>query len=509
MAGLAAAPLAAQAQVRLAVAPLAAQVQVRLAMTPSCLQPEEAACLAAECAAPAPEGAEPPAWTWSLLPGAANRWELAEPLGTLEPGPGGSCRYVAPADPFPLGKRQVRVRVAPQGRPELAVTQAITITTSLGEMLFNRLPHIREYLGVEDLRRPALGMLAGSPEQRGCQPGEREAARFDHPRFLAWSFDHPDPGAAGRWLVLDQHGERIQLLDELGAVKPWLDLLAHDAAGACYGGLCLAVRPPGPGAGPWRAVLVGYDHAVWQLDGQGKLTVLAGKPTASGYRNGPAARSRFHRPMAAVIGADGAVYVADWGNRCLRRIRDGEVSTLAGNPLSGPDAGARDGKGAAATFLEPFCLDQDARSGDLFVADGGRIRQVSPAGEVTTLAGAAWVAGLAGGTEQALPAEGAEPPPRRPGLGEVAGLAVRGGQVFLADQGRGAISVLDPATGELTTLAGGPGRPGGGFVLGRPRHLAFSPEGRCLVAANTGKQGEGWCIAELSLPGGPGPTPAQ
>jgi len=61
----------------------------------------------------------------------------------------------------------------------------------------------------------------------------------------------------------------------------------------------------------------------------------------------------------------------------------GAVSTFAGNGIL---AGYQDAVGTAALFTSLWGMDMDA-SGNLFVADGPRIRKISPAAAVTTLAG--------------------------------------------------------------------------------------------------------------------------
>ncbi|HEV2704748.1 MAG TPA: NHL repeat-containing protein [Pyrinomonadaceae bacterium] len=95
--------------------------------------------------------------------------------------------------------------------------------------------------------------------------------------------------------------------------------------------------------------------------------------------------ARFHEPFGLAVAADGSLYVTDAGesNRVRKIGADGTVSTLAGGA-----EGHADGAGAAASFNTPSALALD-RAGNLYVADTGnhRIRKVSPAGVVTTLAG--------------------------------------------------------------------------------------------------------------------------
>ena len=52
-------------------------------------------------------------------------------------------------------------------------------------------------------------------------------------------------------------------------------------------------------------------------------------PGQSGNRNGPAAEALFNSPHGVIWEADGSVLVVDIGNVSIKRIRDGEVTTLA------------------------------------------------------------------------------------------------------------------------------------------------------------------------------------
>lgn len=91
------------------------------------------------------------------------------------------------------------------------------------------------------------------------------------------------------------------------------------------------------------------------------------------YRDGPAATAQFNRPTSVAVGADGAIYVADSLNHCIRVIRKGMVSTYAG-AADGP--GREDGPIANAAFHFPRLLRFDA-NGDLYVVDySGSIRRI-------------------------------------------------------------------------------------------------------------------------------------
>ncbi len=128
-------------------------------------------------------------------------------------------------------------------------------------------------------------------------------------------------------------------------------------------------------------------HTILRIDLKTKaVSIVAGIAGRSGYRDGSAAEAQFNGPVGVAVGKDGSIFVADTYNDRIRAIApNGQVRTLAG----GAEPGFADGAGAQARFDTP-CGIAVAKDGALIVADTGnrRIRRVASDGETTTIAGA-------------------------------------------------------------------------------------------------------------------------
>jgi RHS repeat-associated protein len=126
------------------------------------------------------------------------------------------------------------------------------------------------------------------------------------------------------------------------------------------------------------------NNAIRKITPTGVVTTLAGSGTA-GFTNGSGGAATFNLPCGVALDAAGNIYVADYNNNVIRKVTAaGMVTTYAGTGI----ANSTDGPVATATFNHPFSLAFD-KSGNLFITDrvGSRIRKITPAGIVSTLAG--------------------------------------------------------------------------------------------------------------------------
>lgn len=134
--------------------------------------------------------------------------------------------------------------------------------------------------------------------------------------------------------------------------------------------------------------------ANWQVQ------LLAGSTTGTaGYVDAAGSSAQFNDPRGVAVGPTGNVYVADTYNHCVRQITpDGAVTTLAGTNTSG----YADNSGTSARFYAPWDIAA-CSDGNLYVADryNYRLRRVTPRGAVTTVAGTGSSTPLDGRGDQA------------------------------------------------------------------------------------------------------------
>lgn len=193
---------------------------------------------------------------------------------------------------------------------------------------------------------------------------------------------------AGNLIVADTSADTINKISPAGAVS----IIADVSLGASSP---LPVGVALDAAGNLYTVARGK-NVIFKISADGVLSTVAGQVGAEGSSDGTGAAARFYLPFGVVIDRDGVLYVSDSGNHTIRRITAaGVVTTVAG---AAGVAGSSDGTGAAARFNKPAGLAIDA-SGNLYIVDNGNrtVRMMTPAGVVTTLAGTALKTGAADG----------------------------------------------------------------------------------------------------------------
>jgi hypothetical protein len=116
------------------------------------------------------------------------------------------------------------------------------------------------------------------------------------------------------------------------------------------------------------------NHRIRKISPAGVVTTLAGSGKR-GYANRTGKAVRFYNPSGLAVDGAGNVYVADEGNHRIRKISPaGVVTTLAGSVIFG----FTDGTGTAASFRSPSGVAVDG-AGNVYVADelNQAIRKIS------------------------------------------------------------------------------------------------------------------------------------
>jgi DNA-binding beta-propeller fold protein YncE len=236
----------------------------------------------------------------------------------------------------------------------------------------------------------------------------------------------------------------------------------------------LIARAGGKPAGPEDTLQAGSAFPAADLSkAAAQVTTIAGQAGAPGYADGPGAAARFSSPMGLALAPDGALIVADAGNRRIRRIDPGPartVTTLAGSGELGDDDGPAD----KATFRTVWAVAVEPDN-TVYVTDtrGGTVRKID-AGVVSTVAGPNSFAGPTGlalapdGTlhvadykqktvKQVSPAGVVTPMPfsgtGAGSFGFLSGLALIGDDLIIVDSGNRTLRRRDPS-GALSRIAG-------------------------------------------------------
>ena len=136
-----------------------------------------------------------------------------------------------------------------------------------------------------------------------------------------------------------------------------------------------------------------YNHRIRKVGPAAIITTVGGSGATGaiggGFSgdNGPATAASLYYPEGVAVDAAGNIYVADYGNKRIRKVSPvGIITTVAGNGIEGFSGDG--GPATAASLHSPQGVALDA-AGNVYVADTSnyRIRKVSPAGIITTVAG--------------------------------------------------------------------------------------------------------------------------
>jgi len=279
-----------------------------------------------------------------------------------------------------------------------------------------------------------VSTLAGRSGTNGYMNGAPAEARFDSPRAITVD-------ASGTVYVADTNNSAIRRITPTGLTTTLLENIHANG---------LAIDAQGN-------VLASEQHSIVRIAPSGQKTVVAGVPGECGSVDGPRETARLCTPTGLEADDAGNIYFVGL-DHTLRRVGPaGDVTTLAG---LAQQPGAGDGIGPEARFEFPWGIVRDASTGVLYVTSNHAIRRVTPAGEVTTVAGRAGETGSANGAGDSA---------RFYYLWDLVRLP--NGDLLAADSLNYGVRRIT-STGVVTTFAGTP--PAGTVIA---REVAIAPEG--------------------------------
>jgi streptogramin lyase len=198
------------------------------------------------------------------------------------------------------------------------------------------------------------------------------------------------------------------------------------------------------------------------------VTNFAG--SEAGFEDGPIATAKFNQPYNLALAANGDIYVTDRGNRRIRRISNGIVTTVAG---TGAD-GVGDGPVATTPVAAPHGI-AIAANGTIYFTDWIKVKKIEN-GQIITVAGGTTLKD-GKGTEAGFST------PRGIALG-------KDNAIYIADTYSHSIRRMD-FEGNVTTFAGAPPSTdfGSGLIDGngqqarfwQPQSIRQSPDGNFYV----------------------------
>jgi uncharacterized protein (TIGR03437 family) len=212
--------------------------------------------------------------------------------------------------------------------------------------------------------------------------GAATSAQLSSPQDLAVD-------AAGNLYITDQ-SYRIRKVTPAGVVTTVAGNGAWGYSGDGGAAMSTAIAPKGLAidAGGNLFLADGGANRIRKISTAGTVTTLAGDGTLDySGDGGPAVNAALSMPGALAADGAGNLYIADIGNNRVRKLApDGTITTVAGN--GNPGYSGDGGQAVSAEVMPLSGLTLDG-SGNLYIAEGGRVRKVTPGGIISTISGTA------------------------------------------------------------------------------------------------------------------------
>jgi RHS repeat-associated protein len=223
-------------------------------------------------------------------------------------------------------------------------------------------------------------------------------------------------------------------------------------------------------------------HRILRVTPDEYVSIVAGTGMA-GFQDGPVddptTPAQLHAPQGLALTADGALLIADTENHRVRRLKDGQLTTVAGNGALFYDASQEGGPATQAALWAPVAVAV-APDGTSFVTDRSnhQVRRIDPSQKIWLFAGTG-APGAAGDFGKAVEAA----------VGDPAGVAVgNDGSVYVAQSAEHRIrrirpdGIIEPFAGTGIGTFSGDGGPATRAALNWPVGLVVGSEGSLYIA---------------------------
>lgn len=148
---------------------------------------------------------------------------------------------------------------------------------------------------------------------------------------------------------------------------------------------------------PDGTLFIAHASQIRSVEADGIIRRVAGLEGSGGWNgDGPAdaLTLSLNAPHGIAVASDGTIYIADRNNHRVRRVRDGQMETIAGSGLCGANCQfssgfSGDGGPATASKLASPSDVAVGLDGSVYICDQGnaRVRRIAPDGTVHTVAG--------------------------------------------------------------------------------------------------------------------------
>lgn len=192
--------------------------------------------------------------------------------------------------------------------------------SSLDKAYFKEPWGIAPFLDGYAVSDPANNAVRLITDQSARTASGKPEAGFVNGRGINASFDRPTGLAAdedGNLYVADTNNSCIRKITPQGDVTTFMENLS-EPTGLCWHSGSLYVAESGAN----RIVKIT----------QGRIEIAGGRGE-EGNQDGAALSAGFSNPQGVAVSSEGIIYVSDTGNGSVRKIQDGQVTTMiAGNP---------------------------------------------------------------------------------------------------------------------------------------------------------------------------------